>query len=175
MSEQINPLIDEVNRKLENYCNANDRVHFLDLRGCMLDNNGNDDRRKLNKDGLHLSRMGLSCIADDLSEKVDVIRAEIVSRKYETHMEHVTQHWPELPKAAVSSRVKPDQYPGQIYFEVRVTEQPRKERTVTKERTEQKTEQKKTAKPKRYPQRNAKTEKTVVVLPRKRTQATKEP
>ena len=41
LSEQVNPLIDQVNAELENHCNSNDSVHFIDLQECM---NGKDGK-----------------------------------------------------------------------------------------------------------------------------------
>ena len=126
-SDEINPLVNDLNNALFTYCKQNDRVHFFDLTKD-LEGDGSQyiQRSYLATDGLHYSKHGLTKVANSLIKKIEALKHDTIKKSNDSSSSEYTllidSNWPELPQPAVKSRVHPANYPGQQYVSVRITD-----------------------------------------------------
>ena len=83
-SDEINPLVSELNAALRSYCDNHEYAHFIDLRPylCSLSST-KTDRWNLAADGLHYSKRGIRSVAKALQRCV-AERPTQLMRKLET-------------------------------------------------------------------------------------------
>ena len=137
-SAEINPLVEELNDALKNYCSEHDMISFMDLRPYLKGKNDTlIDRKHLSSDGLHYSRKGTEVIAKALVYETDKVLAEMCD-KYASkpvYLEAISKEsWPALPKPSLQPRIRPAAYPGEQFRTVVVTNRMKTPETLSSEK-----------------------------------------
>ena len=80
-SDEINPLVNDLNNAVFTYCKQNDRVHFFDLTKD-LEGDGSQyiQRSYLATDGLHYSKHGLTKVANSLIKKIETLKHDTIKK-----------------------------------------------------------------------------------------------
>ena len=137
-SAEINPLVEELNDALKNYCSEHDVISFMDLRPYLKGKNDTlIDRKNLASDGLHYSRKGTEVIAKALVYETDKVLAEMCDKHASkpVNLEAISKEsWPALPKPSLQPRIRPAAYPGKQFRTIVVTNRMKTPETLSSDK-----------------------------------------